>query len=113
MQCDECAAKARARKKCEGHYRRMMRALRGREAITRWTDPIPDLWVIPEDGVVDELAIELAASGERCVRLTHKERRLATARILAHGGTPSLVYERLGLTTLSAAVSLVERVRGQ
>jgi hypothetical protein len=111
VQCDECAKRARAGKKCESHYRRMMRAQRGRGKVTRWTDPIPDLWVIPEDGIVDELAVELAASGERCVRLTHKERRLATARILAHGGTPSLVYERLGLTSLSAAVSLVERVR--
>ena len=111
MKCDECAAQARARKKCESHYRRMMRAQRGRGKVTRWTDKIPDLWLIPEDGVVDELAVELAASGERRVRLTHHERRLATARILAHGGTPSLVYERLGLTSMSAAKSLVERVR--
>lgn len=117
MQCDDitegvCTKRARARKKCESHYRRMMRRNRGRSTMNRWIDPIPDLWLIPEDGVTDELAVELAASGERRVRLTHNERRLATARILAHGGTPSLVYERLGLTTLSAAVSLVERVRG-
>jgi hypothetical protein len=112
VKCDECGARVRARKKCENHYRRMMRAQRGRKEVTRWTDKIPDLWVIPEDGIVDELAVELAASGERRVRLTHMERRLATARILTHGGTPSLVYERLGLTSMSAARSLVERVRG-
>jgi hypothetical protein len=111
VKCDECSARARARKKCESHYRRMMRTQRGRGKVTRWTDKIPDLWLIPEDGVTDELAVELAASGERRVRLTHNERRLATAHILAHDGTPSLVYERLGLTSMSAARSLVERVR--
>ena len=91
MQCDDttegvCTEPSRARHKCENHYRRMMHRDRGCVRL------------LPEDGIIDELAIEIAASGVRRVRLTHRERRLAIARILSRfDGTDDLVYERLGV----------------
>lgn len=66
-------------------------------------------WVLPEDGIVDELAVHIAATGTRPVALTPTERRLAAARILAAGGTPNLVSKRLhlsGQTALALAATI-------
>ena len=66
-------------------------------------------WVLPEDGIVDELAVQIAAAGTRPVALTRTERRLAAARILAAGGTAYLVSKRLhlnGQTALALAAPL-------
>jgi hypothetical protein len=52
-------------------------------------------WLLPDDGIIDPIAIELAASGIRPVALTPVERRLAAARILAAGGRPSQIARRL------------------
>lgn len=59
-------------------------------------------WTLPEDGIIDELAIEIAAKGIRPVALTRTERRLAAALILAAGGTPYLVSRRLHISCQSA-----------
>jgi hypothetical protein len=53
-------------------------------------------WVLPEDGIIDPIAVELAATGARRVALTPGERLAAAARILATGGTPYLISRRLG-----------------
>ena len=45
----------------------------------------PSPWVLPEDGIVDPIAVQIAAAGERRVALTHAERLLAAAKILAAG----------------------------
>jgi hypothetical protein len=61
---------------------------------------------LPDDGVIDPIAVEIAASGIRPVPLTPAERRLAAARILAGGGTPYLISQRLhvsGTTALALA----------
>jgi hypothetical protein len=58
------------------------------------TPPRPR-WTLPDDGIIDELAIEIAAKGIRPVALTNTERRIAAALILAAGGTPYLVSRRL------------------
>ena len=61
-------------------------------------------WVLPEDGIVDELAVQIAAAGTRPVALTPTERRLAAAAILAAGGTPYVVSKRLHMSWQSAHV---------
>lgn len=59
-------------------------------------------WTIPEDGIIDPLAVEIAASGQRRVRLTWTERRIAAALIMARGGTSYQVAKRLGLSSATA-----------
>ena len=58
--------------------------------------------VLPEDGIIDPVAVEIAAAGERRVRLTKKERQLAAASILARGGTPYLISSRLHVSGTTA-----------
>jgi hypothetical protein len=65
-------------------------------------------WVLPDDGIIDDLAIEIAASGRRPVPLTVPERRLAAAVILAAGGTPYLISRRLHLNGQNARALAAE-----
>ena len=60
------------------------------------------VWLLPEDGVVDPLAISLAARGVRPVALTATERRIAAALILAAGGTPNMIAKRLRMAHSTA-----------
>ena len=69
----------------------------------------PTRWVLPEDGIVDEIAVAIAAAGTRPVALTRTERWLAAGRILAAGGTPFLICKRLhvsGRTALAMAAAI-------
>jgi len=62
--------------------------------------------VLPDDGIVDDIAVEIAASGARPVALTRTERLRAAALILARGGRPYVVSKRLrvsGATALALA----------
>jgi hypothetical protein len=62
--------------------------------------------VLADDGIIDMVAVDVAARGARPVALTPAERHLAAARILAQGGTPYLVAKRLhvsGSTALALA----------
>jgi hypothetical protein len=52
-------------------------------------------YVLPEDGIVDLVAVEIAAAGTRRVWLTLRERRLAAALIMARGGTANDISARL------------------
>jgi hypothetical protein len=61
-------------------------------------------WVIPDDGIIDPIAVEIAASGQRPVRLTLSERRAAAARILAKGGTAWTIAKHLRMTYPAAKV---------
>ena len=60
------------------------------------------VWLLPEDGIVDPLAIDLAARGVRAVALTPTERRIAAALILAAGGTPNTIAKRLHMAHSNA-----------
>ncbi|MFB9830939.1 hypothetical protein [Actinoallomurus acaciae] len=60
------------------------------------------VWLLPEDGVIDPVAIELAATGERSVALTESERRIAASLILTAGGTPNLIAKRLHMAHTNA-----------
>ena len=66
--------------------------------------------VLPEDGIVDPIAIEIAASGTRPVALTHTERVLAAARILAAGGSANTIAVRLHVSG-STARTLAHQAR--
>jgi hypothetical protein len=51
--------------------------------------------VLADDGIIDLVAVEIAAHGTQPVALTRAERYLAAARIIARGGTIYLIAKRL------------------
>ncbi|MEV5747167.1 hypothetical protein AB0L00_05060 [Actinoallomurus sp. NPDC052308] len=65
--------------------------------------------LLPEDGILDPIAIDLAARGIRPVALTPTERRLAAARILAAGGTATTLARRLR-TSHTTARALINEI---
>jgi hypothetical protein len=67
--------------------------------------------VLADDGIIDPIAVEIAARGTRPVALTAAERQLAAARILARGGTPNLISERLQVSG-TTALMLAARCQG-
>jgi DNA-binding CsgD family transcriptional regulator len=67
--------------------------------------------VLADDGIIDMVAVDIAARGMRPVALTPAERQLAAARILAQGGTPYLVAKRLYISG-TAALALAARCQG-
>lgn len=73
----------------------------------RWQTP-----ALPEDGIIDPIAVEIAAAGMRPVALTPSERLIAAAHILAHGGTPHVVSKRLHVSGATAHV-LVARCQDE
>lgn len=66
---------------------------------------------LADDGIIDLIAVEIAARGARTVALTRAERQLAAARILARGGTPCLVSQRLHVSGTTAR-ALAARCQG-
>ena len=68
------------------------------------------LWLLPDDGIIDPVAVEIAARGTRRVRLTARERRAAAALIVARGGTANDIARRLGMSG-HAAGQLATSVR--
>jgi hypothetical protein len=58
--------------------------------------------VLPDDGIIDPIAVEIAVGGTRLVALTPAERVIAAAAILARGGTPYLVSKRLHVSGSTA-----------
>ena len=68
-------------------------------------------FVLADDGIIDPIAIEIAARGLRPVALTRAERQLAAARILARGGNPNLVSKRLHVSG-ATALTLAARCQG-
>ena len=67
--------------------------------------------VLADDGIIDPIAVELAARGARPVALTRAERQLAAARILAQGGTTYLISQRLHVSG-TTALMLTARCQG-
>ncbi|MGH3274272.1 MAG: hypothetical protein ACRDNZ_08090 [Streptosporangiaceae bacterium] len=60
------------------------------------------LWLLPDDGIVDPVAVELTAAGARRVRLTARERGAAAALILSRGGTVKDIAARLYVSEQTA-----------
>jgi hypothetical protein len=69
-----------------------------------------DSWLLPDDGIIDPIAVEIAAKGERPIRLTAPERHAAAEIILARGGTSRIIAERLCMSE-SAASALAYVIR--
>jgi hypothetical protein len=67
--------------------------------------------VLADDGLIDPIAIEIAASGARTVALTWAERQLAAARILDRGGTAYVISKRLHVSG-TTALMLAARCQG-
>lgn len=61
-----------------------------------------DRWLIPEDGIIDPVAIAVATAGTRLVRLTPAERELAVHRIIANGGAVAELAAHLGISLVNA-----------
>jgi hypothetical protein len=57
---------------------------------------------LPGDGIIDLIAVEVAARGVRTVALTRADQQLAAARILARGGTPYAISKRLHVSGTTA-----------
>jgi hypothetical protein len=62
-----------------------------------------ECWLLDEDGVVDRVAVAVAAAGLRDVRLTPAERQLAAAQIMATTGKLAIVCSRLHISAREAA----------
>lgn len=73
--------------------------------------PAPDPWLLPEDGITDDIAIEIASRGVRPVRLTMRERQLATIWMLLHNGTRPAIVRNLSLPNEYAATALIQHAR--
>ena len=70
----------------------------------------PDEWLLPDDGIIDQVAVEIAAKGERRVHLTAPERHAAAEIILARGGPVHVIAERLCMSE-HAATALAYIIR--
>ena len=60
-------------------------------------------WERPDDGIVDEVAVDAVVSGARALPLSRPERLLAARRILSAGGGVTLIAERLHVSGKAAA----------
>jgi len=72
--------------------------------------------VLPDDGIIDPIAVEIAVGGTRLVALTPAERMAAATTILARGGTPYLVSKRLhvsGSTAIAFAAKYYQQAAAQ
>jgi hypothetical protein len=67
------------------------------------SQPGGDAWMLPDDGIIDQVAVEIAAKGERRVALTAPERHAAAEIILARGGTVQVIAERLCMNEHAAS----------
>jgi hypothetical protein len=63
----------------------------------------PQVWTLPDDGIFDPIAVQLAARGMRQVPLTRAERRAAAAAILARGGGLNMISVRLRVSGSTAS----------
>ena len=64
--------------------------------------PATDPWLLPEDGIIDPVAVAVAARGQRRVALTGRERLLAAAAILAAGRGAATIAARLHVSYRTA-----------
>ena len=58
--------------------------------------------LLPDDGLIDEVAVSIAVSGARRVRLTPPERDLAARLMIARGADVAELAAHLGTSTAAA-----------
>jgi hypothetical protein len=73
----------------------------------------PFTFTLLDDGIIDPIAVEIAARGIRPVALTAAERQQAAARIIAEGGTVAHVCTRLHVSGTTAQVLATRCLRPQ
>lgn len=73
--------------------------------------PTQSDWGLASDGIFDDVAVEVAASGERYVRLTPTEQLGAASRIVRAGGGARDLQTRLGVNH-NVALALIRAVAG-
>lgn len=100
-----CKRPTKAHGLCHPDY---MAGLRRRGKTLR---PTQSDWCITSDGIVDDVAVCIAASGERLVRLTPTEQLSAARLILESGGDVHDLQARLGInhTTALALIRAFQR----
>jgi hypothetical protein len=100
-QCSKCQ-RQRSRDDAK-HYAR----IKARKVMALVPGEGQDDWLLPDDGIVDEVAVNVAAHGIRKVRLTAKERLLAATEIMFWGGSNLDVITRLQLPVQQDSLVLV------
>lgn len=94
-----CRRPTEARGLCPADYRAALRRLhRGGGALR----PTQSDWAIDSDGIVDDVAVSVAANGERLVRLSPTERLAAARLIVLAGGGVRELRARLGINHSTA-----------
>jgi hypothetical protein len=92
---------------CPSDYRAALRRLRRGNV----PEPTQSDWGLASDGIFDAVAVDVAASGERYVRLTPTEQLGAARRIIRAGGDAQDLQTRLGVNHI-AALALIRAVTG-
>lgn len=65
-------------------------------------------WKIPDDGDIDETAIEITVKGQRRVRLTETEVLIAARQIRDNGGTAETLQKHTGMSYRHARRIMVQ-----
>jgi hypothetical protein len=87
---------------CSSDYRAALRrSRRGGQA-----EPTQSDWDLTSDGLYDEVAVTVAANGERLVRLCPTERLSAARLIIQAGGNVRDLQTRLGVNNATALALL-------
>lgn len=66
-------------------------------------------WLIPEDGIVDDIAVEVAVSGARRVRLTPTEHCLAVEQMVRQGSSIKEIARHIGMADINVK-DLIRRI---
>ena len=102
-----CGGTVRCKRLCTRHYWQL------RRGGNPWAETDPNL--LPEDGIVDEVAVDAAIKGgyrAEPLRLTQREREIAGAVILARGGSEEILRTRLYLPSARSARELADVIDG-
>lgn len=70
-----------------------------------------DPGLLPDDGTIDAIAVDIAVKGTRLVRLTNTERELAAHRIILSGGTVETIQHHLDVSERIARRLAIRSVR--
>lgn len=98
----DCDDKVHARGLCKHAYNQWREGTYTGSCVRR-VAVIETDWAIPEDGIVDEIAVEIAVKGIRRVRLTPTETRLVVEQSLARGQSFKGIAENIGCSDQTVA----------
>jgi len=97
--CERCKARDRYRQRAyRGGIPRKLAKQIAFEIIRLATTGIDDdPYLLPDDGLIDPLAVEIVIYGERRIALTHAERLAAATALVQRRGTARMISMRLSL----------------